>query len=172
MDKKKIFLFVALFFAIFGLVDATYLTYEHFTVQIPPCTTNILFIDCGKVLTSKYSMIASIPVALLGAVYYFVLVWMLLSLTVSKFRRFVGKFLVIQTALGFLMSLYFVYLQLLVIKAICFYCFVSALISTIIFFSVQYSLSENRKTLVKSIFQKSRPNSQLPTSGQFSAKIN
>lgn len=112
----------------FGFLDATYLTAQHYLGTIPPC---VITTGCETVLTSEHNAIFGIPVALLGAIYYLLLFSLaVLSLDVN---RGIIRFAAFLTPIGFLASLYFVYLQLFVIKEICSYCIVSATTSTILF---------------------------------------
>lgn len=112
-----------------GFIDATYLTIEHFLGKVPPCTlTN----GCAAVTSSSYSLIFGIPLALLGAIYYLAIILGLVYYLDSK-KPMVIKAISAVTAFGFVFSLYLVYLQLFVIKAICQYCMLSALSSTLLF---------------------------------------
>lgn len=120
-----------LLLAIAGLVDSVYLTWEHFNNAIPPCSINRflpVLSDCGKVLTSSYSTIYHVPVALIGVLYYSTLtIWLLGSiLSKNKIYRYL---VVLQTIAGALASVGFMYIQLAIIKSICAYCTLSALIS-------------------------------------------
>lgn len=112
-----------------GFVDAFYLTVKHFLGEIPSCA---IFNDCGVVLQSQYSQVVGIPVALLGAVYYLALllltIWYLDRPTVWK-----QLLLARLTWLGLLSSVWFVFLMVVVLKAICPYCFVSAGTSAVLF---------------------------------------
>lgn len=111
-----------------GFLDATYLTAQHYLGTIPPC---VITTGCETVLTSEHNAVFGIPVALLGAVYYLLL--FLLAAFSLDMKREIIRFAALFTPIGFLASLYFVYLQLFVIKEICSYCIVSATTSTILF---------------------------------------
>jgi uncharacterized membrane protein len=124
-------LLILLIFAIIGLIDASYLTYEHYSGIIPPCSTNLLFLDCGKVLTSTYSVIGNIPLSLLGMIHYFVLFFLILMNILKKGKWY--TLVVVQATIGFLVSLYLIYLQLFAIHSFCFYCMISAINSIILF---------------------------------------
>lgn len=143
---KPIYIITAL--ALLGVVDSFYLTYEHFVNVISPCSTSI-FIDCGRVLRSKYSEIFGTPLALIGLVHY--TVESVLSFYVFMKNRRFGKYgLVIFSTIGLFSSAYFVYLQLVIIRSICLYCMASALISFAIFYIVQKSFYSERKRLTVS----------------------
>lgn len=123
--------------ALLGFADATFLTIEHYRNVVPPCTTA----GCDVVLTSSYAMIGPVPEALIGAVYYLFLVlasFMFLESRLTKestpgHHEKIIKAAFFTTALGFLYSLWLVYLQAFIIKSYCLYCLGSALITTILF---------------------------------------
>lgn len=133
----KTFLFIAITLA--GFIDASYLTYEHYSHYLPPCSTNILFVDCGKVLTSQYSLVFGIPLAAIGMVHY--------ALVLLFYRPKTAYLLILETLIGFLASLYFIFLQLVVIKSICLYCMLSAAISTTLFILAVIFFPTHRKRL-------------------------
>lgn len=112
-----------------GFLDASYLTVEHFMNKVPPCSITR---GCEAVTTSQYSLLFGIPLALLGAAYYLAVIIALIYYLDSRkpvMIKLIAKF----TAVGFLFSVYLVYLQLAVIHAICQYCMLSALSSTALF---------------------------------------
>lgn len=148
-------LYVFLFFACIGILDAVYLTSEHYSNEIPPCSTSI-WVDCGKVLGSKYAMFGPLPVAVLGLVFYSSVAGLAVvrisverSMTWSdKIWQFISQFIrgeqitfeqflyycqLLATVSALAFSAYFVYLQLAVLQAICIYCMVSAVNSVILF---------------------------------------
>ena len=124
--------FVIVFFAIvslIGMADTIYVTINHYKGVIPPCT---LLNGCETVLTSKYSEIFGIPIALIGALFYSTVFLSALAYLKTKNNKIIILFLVL-TALAFLMSVFFIYLQFFVIKAVCEYCLTSAAASIILF---------------------------------------
>lgn len=112
-----------------GFADALYLTFKHYSQSAGVC---LIGQGCNEVLNSHYAQFFGIPLGLIGAAYYFsVFILMLFSLTKKKQEIF---YLILPLTLtGFLMSGYFVYLQLFVVKSICYYCMFSAVDSTILF---------------------------------------
>jgi len=125
--------------ALIGFTDASFLTIEHFRNVIPPCTTA----GCETVLTSPYSTMFGIPVALLGMVYY-------LLISIGLFAHIEGKHepslraVLLVTIVGFVMSIWFVGAQAFLIHSWCQYCLVSATISTLLFGSSIYVLKKYR----------------------------
>jgi len=112
-----------------GFLDAGYLTVEHFLNRAPPCS---LVSGCELVTTSRYSVIFGVPTALMGALYYLAVI-LALVLYLDLRRDWIIKWTARFTVVGFVFSLWLVYLQLFVIKAICQYCMLSALSSTGLF---------------------------------------
>lgn len=112
-----------------GFADAAYLAIEHYRGLPPAC---LVFTGCETAARSAWSEIGGVPVALAGAAYYFAV----LLLSVLAIERGSKKLLfaaALLTPLGFLASIFFVYLQIFVIGAICLYCIVSAVSSTLLF---------------------------------------
>ncbi len=129
-----------------GIYDAGYLTIEHYRDTIPPCSLHNIFADCGRVLRSQYAVIFGVPLALLGLVHYVTLLGF--TLIAFRFQKWWSKYwLLIQTAGGLLFSIYLVYLQLFVIRAICPYCMLSAVVSTLLFILIQILFFRERKHL-------------------------
>jgi uncharacterized membrane protein len=115
--------------AVVGLGVATYLTVEHWRGSLPDCS---VVNGCEKVLTSKYAAVGPVPTAAFGVAYYLTVVVLGILYLGSgnpAAMRLVGWLALI----GFMVSLYLVYLQIWVIEAICLYCMASALICTLLF---------------------------------------
>lgn len=117
------------FFSILGFIDAAYLSAEHYLGRIPPCS---LAGRCEAVLTSEYAVIFGVPVALIGALYYFAIFALLFSFRETGDGKFIAILFALSAA-GFLFSAWFVYIQLFVLHAICPYCMGSAVMSALIF---------------------------------------
>src|SRR3990172_6585167 len=128
LKNKKIFIFAIMTVAFLGILDTGYLAYEHFSGVVPPCTIN----GCERVLTSEYAVIFGVPLGFWGLAFYSsVLTLAVLSYFWESRKTFL--ILLSTTAIGFLMSLGFVYIQLFVLKAICMYCMISAATATALF---------------------------------------
>lgn len=129
-----------LLFSILGFVDAGYLAVNHLRGDLPVCSVQV---GCEEVANSKYSEIGEIPLALLGVLYY-LFIFIITLVYFDTGSKLVKKYLPYATIIGFLVSLYLVYLQLFVIGAICIYCMGSALTSTIIFILGMLGLKYNQ----------------------------
>lgn len=112
-----------------GFLDASYLVVKYYLGGSLPCS---ILDGCDTVTTSKYSTATGVPVALLGAIYYLIIFVLAISYLESK-KSAVVFFLSRFTLIGFLASLWFVYLQVFVLKELCLYCLFSALTSTALF---------------------------------------
>lgn len=132
MNSKRLSL-ALLVLSFIGFADAAFLTIKHYTGAPIPCS---ILDGCDTVTNSVYSQIASVPVALIGALFYLtVFVLALVNWQLAQPGRKLVKMLWWLSLVAFLASLGLVYLQGFVIKAWCLYCLISALISTLIFLS-------------------------------------
>ena len=141
--QTKTWLIIIIFLSLLGILDASYLTYEHFQDTFPPCKLpHFLFLakfnDCGQVLNSPYAQIGPIPTAALGIAFYTtVMIITLLTLYNStKYFNLTKTILLLLGISGIITSAILVYLQLFVIHAICPYCMLSAFTTLAIFLTV------------------------------------
>ena len=122
-------------FLFLGLLDALYLTYEHYFGNVSFCPFHSPLIDCGRVLRSTYSMIGPVPLALLGALHYaFFIGWNTWFLLTGNL--WAKRFLLLQALAGVAASGYLFYLQAGPIGSFCFFCLVSAAVSLLAFLTV------------------------------------
>jgi uncharacterized membrane protein len=111
-----------------GFLDAIFLTTKYYVGTINCSAIS----GCQEVLGSTYSDIFGIPIALLGAAYYLLILFAALGY-LKYHNKLAANILGLFPMIGLLFSLWLVYLQLFVIKYICIYCMGSALASTILF---------------------------------------
>ena len=125
------FLIILVTFAVLGAIDASYLTYMSYR-QIPlPCTFSF-FDGCNEVARSSYSKVFGVPLSLFGVIYYFLVIILLGGYFFSQINL-LRQLILPLTSIGFLLSLYFIYIQAFLIGKFCAYCVFSALISAILF---------------------------------------
>ena len=123
VDKLRLFLMVG---SAIGLIDALYLTWMKITNNPRMCIQGLG--DCFTVNTSKYSEIAGIPVAVLGAAAYLFLFLILLNENRTDFLKTNSVLFVFGITLaGTLFSGYLTYIELFILKQICPFCVVSAI---------------------------------------------
>ena len=124
IDNKLIIYSIILGF--FGFIDALYLTIVHYKNIIPPCS---LHLGCEKVLTSSYSMIGPIPMALTGVLFYLAVIIIALLILIEGKKQLL-KFFHFTVLCGFIFSVVLFFIQFSIIKAFCQYCLLSEVIST------------------------------------------
>jgi len=122
-ERLRLFLLVG---SAIGLIDAIYLTWMKVTNNPRMCIQGLG--DCFTVNTSKYSEIAGIPVAVLGAAAYLCLFLLLVSENRTNFLRTNSVLFIFGITLaGTLFSAYLTYIEIFVLKQICPFCVISAI---------------------------------------------
>ncbi len=119
-----------LILSLFGILDAGYLTANHYLDAKTVCFS---LSNCDQVLQSQYAVVLGVvPLALIGLGYYLAL-FTLLLLYVRKPRIELWYAVMAILAFAFLVSLFLVYLQFFVIRALCMYCLLSATLTSFLF---------------------------------------
>ena len=129
--SRTALLWLILALSFVGVADAWYLAYSALTDSALSCGINVID-GCNTVAQSEYSRLLGIPLGLYGVAFYaatFILAGVLLVLP----KRILFKALFVLSVIGLAFSLYFLGLQVLVIKALCVYCLVSIALSLLIF---------------------------------------
>lgn len=116
--KNKILIFIS----IPGMLFTSYLTYSKF-VSSAICNINNLF-SCNIVNTSQYSEIFHIPLAILGFLYFVIILILALK------EKFDWIFYLTIPVLAY--SLYLTYIEFFVIKTICLVCELTKVLMLII----------------------------------------
>ncbi len=129
MSTPRWFAIIFLVLALAGFLDSVYLTAEHLRGVVPPCT---VVSGCERVLTSSYSQVFGIPVAAFGALYYGLLIGLLIAFLESGSQRLM-RFAFLMTFAGLAATVYFLVIQAFILSAYCFYCLISAAISSVLF---------------------------------------
>ena len=114
-----------------GWVASVILTAIHFWT-IPLIPDGATLRGPMMVITSQWAYIGPVPLATIGAVYYIAMI-ALGALWLSTKNPIIESVLLPVTAVGFVASIGFVYLQLGVIGAVCPFCMMSAAATTILF---------------------------------------
>ena len=118
---------IILILSALGIAVSLYLTYLYFSNA--ESTFCLAGSGCDTVRESPYSEILGIPVSLSGVIGYS-LIFALSLISISYSVRWI--LLYFLSLAGVTFSLYFTYIELFVIKAICVYCLASAVIITVI----------------------------------------
>jgi uncharacterized membrane protein len=114
-----------------GFIIAAYLSYLYYTkAETNFCITGS---SCDIVRLSGYSSVVGIPVSLIGLVGYFALFTITVSNISDRIKWLILYFISLP---GLVFSIYLTYVELFVLKAICSFCLISAIVMTAIFISV------------------------------------
>jgi len=127
--------------AALGLGISGYLTWYSYVIAVGVCPLNGYF-TCSAVLTSSYSKIAGVPVALLGALWFVAV--MPLSVLVSKDDKWLS-FLLGWSVLGVAGVVGLQYIQIFLVRSICPLC-TSAHIVGIMILAVTVSIWLSSRT--------------------------
>ena len=127
LNTKYLILLLAL--AFLGFLISTYLTIQHYQHAIPPWSLS----GCEVVLTSQFATIMNVPISLIGALYFVVLIGIDVVL-IQKDAPNLQKILKLLIYLGFTISIVLFLIQAFILKAFCQYCLVVDSINILIFF--------------------------------------
>ncbi len=139
IDNK--FILYSVILGLFGFLDSLYLTISHYKNIIPPCSVNF---GCEKVLTSNFSMIGLIPIALMGVLFYLTVIIVCLLILIEKQKQLL-KFFHSLVLVGFLFSAVLFFIQFSILKSFCQYCILSEIISTGLLVLSLLKLNQERK---------------------------
>ncbi len=129
MDKWLFRISVAL--TIIGLAVSIYMTIYKLTDNQNMCIGNG---GCSKVNSSVYAEVYGIPVAVFGIAGYAALMVMLFIENRNSFLQANGTMIIFGLALiGFLFTLYLIYVEVALIHALCPFCLTSQIAMTIFF---------------------------------------
>lgn len=124
---------IAFLAAMAGLGVSIYLTIEHYDTNLTLACPENSAINCAKVTTSSWSVIAGVPVAVLGLAYFAVMT-VLLALPA---RNAVIEWLQLIGAIaGVGMVIYLVSIELFAVNAICLWCTAVHVLTLVMFAAV------------------------------------
>ena len=118
----------AVVISVLGLGVATYLTYSHYTAgakgvnSCPFGAGSGGTIDCTAVLTSGWSTILGLPVALYGAVFFVFMIVINLPAMWRSESLLVARLRLAAVCAGMVMVIYLVGVELLAVRHICIWC--------------------------------------------------
>ena len=140
--------FVGTLACVLGLGVAGYLTYEHFTSSTTLACSDNGVVNCLKVTTSSYSAVAGVPVAVLGLVFFAI---MLIFQLPPMWRRpepavRLGRLAWAVVGLGTV--LYLLYAELFAIDAICLWCTSVHVLTLVLFGTTVYATASYPASIV------------------------
>jgi uncharacterized membrane protein len=117
--------------AAIGVIDSAYLTWVKITHTEVFCGTSG---ECQTVANSAYAEIAGIPIALFGMGAYLAIIVLIYLENRQGFWSHNSTLMIFGITLaGTLYSAYLTYIEIAVLKAICPYCVVSAIVMLLLF---------------------------------------
>jgi uncharacterized membrane protein len=123
---------ITLLFAIIGFVDSVYLLIIKLTHNPLLCIEGIG--DCWTVNTSRYSEVFGIPLGLLGVLGYLLISVLLFIIRYNTALKRGARYSLFGVSLvGFIYSIYLTYIEIYILKAVCPFCILSAIMMTLIF---------------------------------------
>jgi uncharacterized membrane protein len=129
MDKWLYRASIAL--AVLGLLVSVYMTIYKVTSNDSMCLGSG---DCHTVNASRYSEVNGIPVAVIGILGYAAILAVLFYEPRSQFVRQNGTLMIFGMALtGFIFTVWLVYVEIALIKALCPFCVTSQVTMTLLF---------------------------------------
>jgi uncharacterized membrane protein len=109
-----------------GLTIAGYLTWSHYEHDVLVCGLG----DCSTVQSSNYSVVAGIPIAILGLLMFgTVLTLSLLRIARPALSDIAGAVIVFLTLTSVLYYAYLTYIEIWVLEAVCQWCVLSSIVT-------------------------------------------
>ncbi len=118
-----------------GLGVAGYLTYEHYTGSATLACSDRGVVNCLAVTTSAYSKVAGVPVAVLGLVFFAVMVVLQLPTAWRRKDHFTRTVRMAWSFVGLGTVFYLLFTELFRIDAICLWCTAVHLLTFVVFVS-------------------------------------
>ena len=122
--------YVMLVLALIGIADAFYVAHASYSGQLMWCP---IVDGCNTVAQSPYARIFAVPLSYFGLAFYLSMFGLASLLAFDPFSRGLRFGALLYTAIGVSYSVYGMYLQLSLIRAVCSYCLLSAVITVLLF---------------------------------------
>lgn len=140
-SKSKNWIFT-LVISIIGLLDSIYLLIIKISRNPLLCIQGVG--DCWSVNTSKYSEVYGIPVSIFGTLGYLVISLLILIIRYNTALEKTASYLFFGfSSIGFLYSIYLTYVEIFVLKALCPFCILSAVIMSVLFLFSIVNITDN-----------------------------
>jgi uncharacterized membrane protein len=118
-----------------GLGIASYLTYEHFTGSGSLACSDKGIVNCLEVTTSTYSKVAGVPVAVLGLIFFVVMLILQLPAMWNRPGSAIRRVRITWAVIGLCTVVYLLYTELFKIDAVCLWCTAVHVLTLIVFVS-------------------------------------
>lgn len=137
-DRPAWLIPTSLLLTVAGLLISGYLTFEHYTENATLACTVTDTVDCVKVTTSEWAFVFGIPVAVLGLVFFVVLLALCWPSVWRRGEAWLDWARLGWLTVGLLMVIYLVWAELVMIKAICLWCTAVHIITFVLWIVVMF----------------------------------
>jgi uncharacterized membrane protein len=121
-----------------GVGIATYLTYEHYTGSTSLVCSDKGIVNCLEVTTSSYSEVSGVPVAVLGLMFFAVMLVLQLPAPWKRSEPAIRRVRLVWAAIGLGTVVYLLYAELFAINAICLWCTAVHIVTFVLFGSTVF----------------------------------
>src|SRR5215475_5294938 len=104
---------------------------------------------CNAVVNSPYSRVFGVPMSYFGFIYYVYMFALAARLAFEPFSNSLRFRAILYAGVGAASSMYFMYLQLGFIHAVCIYCLISALTTFLLLFAALWHFQATRQFAIK-----------------------
>lgn len=133
---KRLAVVAILFLAFCGLADSAYITQQEMAGAPLLCNVESLS-GCNIVAQSPYAYVFGISLSEYGMLFYGI-IFIVAAVELALRRSVLRRSLQLLALLGVVLSLYFTFVQVFVIQALCMYCLASAFISVLLLILAAY----------------------------------
>lgn len=129
--RTKVLYYIIFILSLLGLGVSAFLAYEY---ALPtPIICPLGGSGCETVKNSVYSNLLGIPLPYWGMTFYLIMTGLIFLIIEKGTTKLLKKLLLTVAISGLLFSIYLTALEEFVINAYCFWCVISAIITTVIF---------------------------------------
>lgn len=129
-----------------GFVDSAFLTILDYKHIIPPCTITH---GCEKVLSSSFATIFGIDMAAYGIAYFTISIYLNVLMFHHRHNVLIRRIYLFFNSSGVVAAIILLFLQFIIIKALCQYCMLVELILFLIFYFSILLLKRSRINLTR-----------------------
>ena len=144
--KANLPVYVMLVLTLIGIADAAYVARGNYTGAPLWCP---ILDGCNAVTNSPYSRVFGVPMSYFGFIYYVFMFGLAARLAYEPESKSLRFRAILYAALGAISSVYFIYLQIGFIQAICSYCIISAIVSFLLLLAALWHFQVSRSDWVR-----------------------
>jgi len=137
---------VSIVVSLIGFLDTLYLFYMEITGNFQ-CLINKGVFQCETVNSSPYAKFLGVHVSLWGLIFYFLVIVLLFSSLIFENDYFLSFFLPIAALCGLGFSIYLTIVEIFIIKLVCEFCLLSAIVSVSLFVLILFAKKKKHSSL-------------------------